>query len=144
MLLIVNLYDVFVLSLFFSSLLSTVVCPRDLHVTSAPTSLDQLPDHRGLRERHRGARDLRCLLPDLPRTVGACRLNGLATGAYLLVLVAVVVIVLRPDCNVVGQVFCASFVSAAVTFIVYAAFLSSVATPSVLEVVTAAPRWITA
>ena len=61
---------------------------------------------------------------------------GLGTGAYLLVAVSVVVMALRPDTNVVGQVFYASYASAAVVFIVYAAFIAFVATRTIPEMVT--------
>jgi cellulose synthase/poly-beta-1,6-N-acetylglucosamine synthase-like glycosyltransferase len=64
-------------------------------------------------------------------------INGIATAAYLLVIVSVIVMALRPDCNVVGQVFYASYVSASVTFIGYAVFLAYIATRSILEMVTA-------
>jgi len=63
--------------------------------------------------------------------------NGLGTGAYLLVAVSVVVMALRPDTNIVGQVFYASYAAASATFIVYAAFIAVVATRSVTEMVTA-------
>jgi len=61
---------------------------------------------------------------------------GLGTGAYLLVIVSVVVMALRPDCNVIGQVFYASYASAAVTFVAYAAAIDVVAARSILEMVT--------
>jgi len=61
---------------------------------------------------------------------------GLGTGAYLLVIVSVVVMALRPDINLVGQVFYASYASAAVVFIAYAAFIAFVATRTVPEMVT--------
>jgi cellulose synthase/poly-beta-1,6-N-acetylglucosamine synthase-like glycosyltransferase len=64
-------------------------------------------------------------------------IGGLATAAYLLVIVSVVVTALRPDVNVIGQVFYASYAAAAVTFVVYAAFIDVVATHSILEMVTA-------
>lgn len=63
--------------------------------------------------------------------------GGLATCAYLLVVVSVVVMALRPDCNVVGQVFYASYASASVIFIIYAAWIAVLATRSIIEMVTA-------
>jgi len=61
---------------------------------------------------------------------------GLGTGAYLLVIVSVVVMALRPACGLVGQVFYASYASAAVVFLVYAAFIAFVATRTIPEMVT--------
>ena len=64
-------------------------------------------------------------------------IDGVGSGAYLLVAVSMVVMALRPDTNIVGQVFYASYAAASVTFIVYAAFIAVVATRSVTEMVTA-------
>jgi cellulose synthase/poly-beta-1,6-N-acetylglucosamine synthase-like glycosyltransferase len=64
-------------------------------------------------------------------------IGGLETAAYLLVIVSVVVIALQPDRNVVASVFYASFGSAALSFIVWAAYIGVVATHSILETVTA-------
>jgi cellulose synthase/poly-beta-1,6-N-acetylglucosamine synthase-like glycosyltransferase len=61
---------------------------------------------------------------------------GLGTGGYLLVIVSVAVMALRPNTNVVGQVFYASYASAAVVFIVYAGFIAFVATRTIPEMVT--------
>jgi len=61
---------------------------------------------------------------------------GLGTGAYLLVIVSVVVMSLRPDINLLGQVFYGSYASAAVVFIGYAAFIAFVATRTIPEMVT--------
>ena len=63
--------------------------------------------------------------------------GGLETAAYLLVIVSVVVIALQPDRNVVGSVFYASYASASVSFIVWAALISVIATHSIAETVTA-------
>jgi len=64
-------------------------------------------------------------------------MDGLETAACLLVVTSVVVMVLQPDVNVIGQVFYASFAAAAFTFISYAAFIAVVAPHSVLEMLTA-------
>ena len=135
MLLSFNLYDVFVLS-FIQLLLSTVLVlspARDFSTRFRWTG-SRITE---VSVSGMGALAISAASCLISHELWGIPVNGLATGAYLLVLVAVVVIVLRPDCNVVGQVFYASYVSAAVTFIVYAAFLSFVATRSVLEVVTA-------
>ncbi len=63
--------------------------------------------------------------------------GSLGTAAYLLVIVSVVVMVLQPNTNFVGQVFYASYLSASCTFIIYAAFIAVVATHSILETLTA-------
>jgi cellulose synthase/poly-beta-1,6-N-acetylglucosamine synthase-like glycosyltransferase len=64
-------------------------------------------------------------------------IGGLETAAYLLVVVSVVVMVLQPGTNFIGQVFFASFLSAFATSIVYAAFIAIVATHSIAEILTA-------
>ena len=67
-------------------------------------------------------------LCDLPMT-------GLGSAAYLLVIFSVAVIILRPDCNVVGQVFYAPFAAAGLSFLTFAAYLITIATQSILETV---------
>ena len=62
---------------------------------------------------------------------------SLETAAYTLVIVSVVVIALQPDRNLVGQVFYASFASASLAFVVWAAYLVVVAPHSILETLTA-------
>jgi cellulose synthase/poly-beta-1,6-N-acetylglucosamine synthase-like glycosyltransferase len=64
-------------------------------------------------------------------------IEDVGSGAYVLVAVSVVVMALRPDTNIVGQVFYASYAAASATFIVYAAFIAVVATRSVAETATA-------
>jgi len=63
--------------------------------------------------------------------------GGLEEAACLLVIASVVVMILQADRNVVGQVFYASFASASLVFIVYAAFITVVATHTIGEAVTA-------
>jgi hypothetical protein len=63
--------------------------------------------------------------------------SGLESAAYLLVIVSIVVIALQPDRNVIGHVFYASFGSASLTFIVWAAYVAIAATHSILETVCA-------
>ena len=48
-----------------------------------------------------------------------------------------VIVVLKPDCNLVGQIFYSSFLAASLSFLAYAAFIASVATRSTAEVATA-------
>ena len=62
---------------------------------------------------------------------------GLETAALPLVIVSVVVIALQPDRNLVGHVFYASYASASVSFILWAAVISVVAPHSIAETLTA-------
>jgi len=64
-------------------------------------------------------------------------ISDLETVAYPIVIVSVVVIALQPDRNVVGQVFYASFTSASVLFIIWAAYIAVLASGSILETLTA-------
>ena len=64
-------------------------------------------------------------------------ISGLETAAYPLAVVSIVVIALQADRNVVGCVFYASFGSASLAFIIWAAYIAVVATTSILETVTA-------
>jgi cellulose synthase/poly-beta-1,6-N-acetylglucosamine synthase-like glycosyltransferase len=79
-------------------------------------------------------------------TAVACALTHLLWGpsitrleppAYLLVLVAVVVIALQPERSLVGQLFYASFGAAALAFGAWAAYLTVIAPRSPLETITA-------
>jgi cellulose synthase/poly-beta-1,6-N-acetylglucosamine synthase-like glycosyltransferase len=63
--------------------------------------------------------------------------GGLEATAYVLVIASVVVMVLQADRNVVGQVFYASFAAASLIFIVYAAYITVIATHTIGEAVTA-------
>jgi cellulose synthase/poly-beta-1,6-N-acetylglucosamine synthase-like glycosyltransferase len=72
------------------------------------------------------------------RVLWGLPIGGLETAALPLVLASVAVIALQPDRNLVGQVFYASFASAFLTSVSWAAFISVVAPHSVAETVTAA------
>jgi cellulose synthase/poly-beta-1,6-N-acetylglucosamine synthase-like glycosyltransferase len=61
--------------------------------------------------------------------------GGIETAAYLLAIFSVVVIILRPDCGVVGQVFYASYAAAGFTFVAFVAFIAAGSTHSIAEVV---------
>ncbi len=63
--------------------------------------------------------------------------GGLEPAALALVLLTVTVVVLKPDCNLVGQIFYSSFLGASLAFLAYAAFIASVATHSTAEAATA-------
>ena len=107
MLLKFNLYDLFFLS-FVQLILSTVL------VLSPARDI-------GTRFRWTGSRITEVLLGAVGAaaiSAVACVLTpelwglpfgGLETAAYLLVIFSIVVITLQPDCNVVGQVFYASY-----------------------------------
>jgi cellulose synthase/poly-beta-1,6-N-acetylglucosamine synthase-like glycosyltransferase len=62
---------------------------------------------------------------------------GLGTAAYVLVIASVVVIIVRPDCSVVGKIFYASYASAGFTFLAFAGLVAAAATHSIAEALTA-------
>ena len=62
---------------------------------------------------------------------------GVETAAYVLTVFCIVVIVLRPDCNFVGQVFYASYTAAGFTFLAFAALVAADATRGIGEALTA-------
>jgi cellulose synthase/poly-beta-1,6-N-acetylglucosamine synthase-like glycosyltransferase len=130
-----NLYDLFVLS-FVQLIVSTVL------VLSPVRGI-------GTRFRWTGSRITEVLLGTvgaagisavscvLTRELWGLPLGGLEMAAIPLVLASVVVIALQPDRNLIGQIFYASYAAAAVTFIVWAAYISVVAAHSIAETVTA-------
>jgi cellulose synthase/poly-beta-1,6-N-acetylglucosamine synthase-like glycosyltransferase len=63
--------------------------------------------------------------------------QGVGAAAYLLVIFGVVVIIARPDCGVVGNLFYAAYIAAGFTFLGYAALVAANSTRSVAEAVTA-------
>lgn len=134
MLLRFNPYDLFVLA-FVQLVLSTVL------VLSPAREI-------GIRFRH-GSRITEVLVSSLGAvaiSAFACVLTKLLWGlpissleaaAWPLVIASIVVIALQPDRNLVGQVFYASFGAASLAFIVWAAYIATVSTTSVLESLTA-------
>ena len=128
-----NLYDLFVVSV-VQLVLSTVL------VLSPAREV-------GTRFRWTGSK----VTEVLPGALGAVALSALAclltgalwqlpaggieTAAYLLAIFSVGVIILRPDCGVVGQVFYASYAAAGFTFVAFVAFIATAATHSIAEVV---------
>ena len=135
MLLKFNLFDLFYLS-FVQLILSTVLV---------------LSPARGLGTRFRwtgsritevlvggvGAAAISAVACVLTHALWGLPIGGLETAAYLLVIASVIVMALQPDINFVGQVFYASYLAAAFTFIGYAAFIAVVSTHSILEILTA-------
>jgi len=130
-----NIYDLFFLS-FVQLLLSTILV---------------LSPARGVGARFRwtgsritelfvggvGAAAIAAVACVLTHELWGLPIGGLETAAYLLVIVSVIVMALQPNTNFIGQVFYASYLSASLTFIVYAAFIAVVATHSILEMLTA-------
>jgi cellulose synthase/poly-beta-1,6-N-acetylglucosamine synthase-like glycosyltransferase len=135
MLLKFNIYDLFFLA-FVQLVLSTILV---------------LSPARGIGARFRwtgsritellvggvGAVALSAVACVLTHEIWGLPIDSLETAAFLLVVTSVVVMALQPATNFVGQVFYASYLSASLTFIVYAAFIAVVATHSVLEMLTA-------
>jgi cellulose synthase/poly-beta-1,6-N-acetylglucosamine synthase-like glycosyltransferase len=129
-----NLYDLFILC-FVQLLLSTVL------VLSPARDL-------GTRFRWTGSRLIEVILAALGAaaiSALACFLTielwglgagGVETAAYLLTICSVVVVVLRPDTNVVGQVFYASYAAAGFTFLAFAAVVAAYGTRSIAEALT--------
>ena len=135
MLLKFNLYDLFVLS-FIQLILSTVLVlspARDISTRFRWTGSKITEVLVGSV----GAVAISAVACVLTHELWGLPIGGLETGACLLVVISVIVMALQPDRNVVGQVFYASFAAAALTFIVWAAFIAVVATHSILETVTA-------
>ena len=135
MLLKFNLYDLYVLS-FVQLIVSTVL------VLSPAREI-------GTRFRWTGSRITEVLVGSvgavaisaitvvLTQVLWGVPVDGLETAGYLLVVVSVAVIALQPDRNVVGHVFYASYASASLSFIAWAALISVVATHSIAETLTA-------
>ena len=65
--------------------------------------------------------------------VSGLPVGGLEIAAYILTIVSVVVIALRPDCGVFGQVFYASFLAAGISFIAFAALVAGTFARSIGE-----------
>ncbi len=135
MLLKLNLYDLFVLS-FVQLIVSTVL------VLSPAREI-------GTRFRWTGSRITEVLVGSvgagaisavacvLTQALWGLPIGGLETAAYPLVVVSIVVIALQPDRNVVGCVFYASFGSASLAFIIWAAYIAVIAPTSIVETLTA-------
>jgi hypothetical protein len=130
-----NLYDLFVMS-FVQLLLSTAL------VLSPARNLDT-------KLRWTGSRVTEILVGTVAATAVAAAASvvtvevwGLGarpveTAGLLLVLASVVVMALRPDCRVVGQIFYASYASAGLAFLAFAIRVAAGSTHSILEGLTA-------
>jgi len=129
-----NLYDLFILS-FVQLLVSTVL------ILSPARRL-------GTRFRWTGSRITEVVVGALGAAAlaaAACLIvvwgwgrpsGGVEAAAYLLAIFSVVVMVFRPDCNVVGQLFYASYAAAGFTFLAFAAYVAAAATHSFVEALT--------
>jgi len=129
-----NLYDLFVLC-FVQLVLSTILVLSPARVV-------------GTRFRWTGSRVTEVFLSALGAVAIAALATfltaelwglparGVETAAYVLTIFSVVVIVLRPDTNVVGQVFYASYSAAGFAFLAFAALVAADATHSIAEALT--------
>ena len=63
-------------------------------------------------------------------------LSGIEAAAYLLVIFTVAIIIVRPDCGIVGKVFYASYAAAGFTFLAFAALVAVAAIHSIVEMLT--------
>lgn len=63
--------------------------------------------------------------------------GGLERAAFALVGLNLLTVILKPDCNLVGQIFYSSFLAASLAFLTYAAFIVSLATQTGAEAATA-------
>lgn len=61
---------------------------------------------------------------------------GLETAAFPLLLTVITVMSLQPNINFIGQIFYSSYLAASLAFVVWAAYITAVATHSILEVLT--------
>ena len=130
-----NLYDLFVLC-FVQLMLATVL-------VLSPAR--RIPN----RFRWTGSRLTEVLVAILAATslaVVSCVLTsalwgvsagGLERAAFALIGLNLVVVVVKPDCNLVGQIFYSSFLAASLAFLGYAAYIASIATRSTAEAATA-------
>jgi cellulose synthase/poly-beta-1,6-N-acetylglucosamine synthase-like glycosyltransferase len=129
-----NLYDLFVLS-FVQLLLSTVLVlspARDIGTRFRWTGSKITEVLLGAI----GAAAISALSCFVTAELWGLAAGGLETAAYLLTIFSVVVIVLRPDCNIVGQVFYASYAAAGFTFLAFAGLVAAAAVRSIGEAVT--------
>jgi cellulose synthase/poly-beta-1,6-N-acetylglucosamine synthase-like glycosyltransferase len=129
-----NLYDLFVLS-FVQLILTTILVLSPLR-------------HVGTRFQWTGSRITEVVLGGLGAVAVAALsvfvtaefwslgVNGLETAAYVLTIFSIIVMILRPDTNVVGQVFYASYAAAGFTFLAFAALVAEDATHSIAEALT--------
>jgi cellulose synthase/poly-beta-1,6-N-acetylglucosamine synthase-like glycosyltransferase len=130
-----SLYDLFILS-FAQLVVATVL------VLSPARSFDTRYQWTGSRLTEvvlgvLGAAALAAFSVFLTVQLWGLPLSGVEAAAYLLVIFSLVVIVVRPDCSVVGKLFYGSFAAAGFTFLGYAAVVAANSTRSIAETLTA-------
>jgi hypothetical protein len=130
-----RLYDLFVLS-FVQLVVSTVL------VLSPARKLDTRLRWTGSRFTEvflgtLGAAVVVAVSCFLTAVLWGLPLKGVEAAAYLLVILSLVVIIVRPDCSVVGKIFYASYAAAGFTFLGFAAVVAANATRSIAETLTA-------
>ena len=129
-----NLYDLFVLC-FLQLVLTTVL------VLSPARDLDTRLRWTGSRVTEvvvgaLGAIAISAVAAFITVQVWGLPPAGVETGACLLVIFSVVVMVLRPHSKVIGQVFYATYAASGLTFLAFAAVVADAATKSVPEAVS--------
>jgi cellulose synthase/poly-beta-1,6-N-acetylglucosamine synthase-like glycosyltransferase len=130
-----RLYDLFILS-FVQLVVSTVL------VLSPARNIDTRFRWTGSRvtENILGALSAAALAAvscGLAAWLWGLQLPGLEIAAYLLVIFSIIVIVVRPDCSVIGKLFYASYAAAGFTFLGFAAVVAANGTRSIAEALTA-------
>jgi cellulose synthase/poly-beta-1,6-N-acetylglucosamine synthase-like glycosyltransferase len=130
-----KLYDLFVLS-FVQLMVATVL------VLSPARKLDARLRWTGSRFTEValgtvGATAVAAVACYLTNLLWGLPIKGVESAALPLVILSVVVVVLRPDCSVVGNVFFASYAAAGFTFLGFAAVVAAKSTSSIGETLTA-------
>lgn len=130
-----KLYDLFILS-FVQLVVSTVL------VLSPARALDTRLRWTGSRFTEValgtvGAAAVAAISVFLTVVAWGLDLAGVEAAAYLLVIFSVVVIIMRPDCSLVGKIFYASYAAAGFTFLGFAALVAANSTRSIAETLTA-------
>ncbi len=130
-----KLYDLFILS-FVQLVVSTVL------VLSPARALDTRLRWTGSRFTEValgtvGAAAVAAISVFLTVVAWGLDLAGVEAAAYLLVIFSVVVIIMRPDCSVVGKIFYASYAAAGFSFLGFAALVAANSTRSIAETLTA-------
>jgi cellulose synthase/poly-beta-1,6-N-acetylglucosamine synthase-like glycosyltransferase len=130
-----KLYDLFILS-FVQLMVSTVL------VLSPARKLDARLRWTGSRFTEvalgtLGAAAVAVVACYLTNLLWGLPIKGVESAALPLVILSVVVVVLRPDCSVVGNVFFASYAAAGFTFLGFAAVVAAKSTSSIGETLTA-------
>ncbi|MCU1459315.1 MAG: hypothetical protein JWL73_3407 [Actinomycetia bacterium] len=73
----------------------------------------------------------------LTAAIWGISIKGAESAAYLLVVFSLVVIIVRPDCGVIGKIFYSAYAAAGFTFLAFAAVVAASGTRSIVETLTA-------